>query len=114
MESSNVVEPRGQPDVTGRKERNVFLRTFIAWLWFIGIYFVTNALIGAIVGGIAGAGTSSFKEGMAAGRAASIGFSQRYGIFVLMAQVFITLLLIFTGLLPGTGKYKRFSHITGQ
>ena len=114
MDNSSAFELRGESDVTGRKKRNVFLRTLVAWMWFIGIYFLSNVLIGAIVGGIADAGTSSFEEGAVAGRAASIAFFQRYGIFVLMAQVFVTLLLIFAGLLPGTGKYKRLSHITRQ
>lgn len=88
------------------KPRNIIIRILAALGWLILIYFVSNILIGAIIGGIAGSGTTSYEAGRAAGYQASVAFFQNYGLFVLIGQIALFALLAFLGKLPGTSKYK--------
>ena len=88
-------------------KRNVFLRVLFGFLWFILIYLLSNMIIGSIVGGFAGASTTSFEEGFNAGRTASVDFFQKYGLFIFLAQVILTVVLSVTGFLPGTSRYKK-------
>jgi hypothetical protein len=73
-------------------------------------------LVGAIVGGIAGASGSgseaqSFKEGFAVGqitgRNAAIAFFQRYGLFLFLGQISVFTILCWFSVLPGVGRYKK-------
>jgi hypothetical protein len=89
------------------KSRNLLIRVLTAIGWLILIYFVSNMLIGGIVGGIAGAGTSGFEEGKVAGARASTEFFQEYGRFVLLGQVGVFSFLAFNGKLPGTTKFRN-------
>lgn len=94
-------------------KRNIFLRIIIGLLWLIPIYFVTNMIIGGIVGAAAGAGgsTQSYEAGFSAGRAASIAFFQKYGVYIFVFEILLTGTLSFFGILPGTGKFKRKKNI---
>jgi hypothetical protein len=88
-------------------KRNVFLRALFGFLWFIPIYILSNMVIGGIVGASAGTSMTSFEEGYNAGYVASVNFFQKYGLFVFVAQVILTVALSVAGFLPGTGRYKR-------
>jgi hypothetical protein len=88
-------------------KRNVFLRVLFGFLWFIPIYFLSNMIIGGIVGGFAGTSTTSFEEGYNAGHTASVDFFQKYGLFIFLAQVILAVVLSVTGFLPGTSRYKK-------
>ena len=87
-------------------QRNIFIRILSAFGWLVLIYFSTNMIIGAIVGGIAGSATNTYEEGYIAGQNASIEFFQDYGLFVIAGQLILFSVLAFTGMLPGTTKYK--------
>ena len=98
---TSVVEELEKP------KRNVFLRILSGILWFIPIHFLTNMTVGAVVGAIAGSSTGAYEAGYASGRAASIAFFQKFGLIVFIAESFLTAILSFQGVLPGTGKYKK-------
>jgi len=87
--------------------RPLALRIIFGVLWFVPIYLVVQIAVGAIVGALASAGTTSYEEGFAAGQAASIAFFQRFGGLVLAFEVILTIVLSWFGILPGTAKYKR-------
>ena len=89
------------------EQRNIFIRFISAFGWLVLVYFSTNIIIGAIVGGIAGSATNTYEEGYIAGENASIEFFQDYGLFVIAGQLVLFLVLAITGMLPGTTKYKR-------
>jgi hypothetical protein len=102
-------------DTTQRPTRNLFLRILFGFLWFVLIYFVTSALVGGIVGAIAGTGAAdpqagisgNFQAGANAGRQATLNFMHKYGLFVLLSQIILFVVLCFFGLLPGVSKYKK-------
>lgn len=97
---------QGQQGEAIMETRNIFIRVLSAFGWLILIYFVTNFLIGATVGGIAGASTDTYEAGAIAGEKASIEFFQSYGLFILLGQILLFSLLAFMGKLPGTTKLK--------
>jgi hypothetical protein len=102
-------------DTTQSQTRNIFLRILFGFLWFVLFDFVTSALVGGIVGAIAGAGAAepqagisgNFQEGANAGRRASMDFMHKYGLFVFLSQILLFAVLCFFGLLPGVGKFKK-------
>jgi hypothetical protein len=102
-------------DTAQKPTRNIFLRIIFGFLWFVLIYFVTSALIGGVVGAIAGAGaedpqagmSGNFQAGANAGRQATINFMHKYGLFVILFQVVLFVVLCVFGLLPRVGKYKK-------
>jgi hypothetical protein len=108
-------EPAGSPPA---QTRNIFLRILFGFLWFIGIRIVTSMIIGAVVGGIAGAHhaaqmppqggfSENFQTGIGVGAQASMDFTRQYGLFVLMGQVLLFADLCYFRILPGVGKYKK-------
>jgi hypothetical protein len=102
-------------DSTQRPTRNVFLRILFGFLWFVLLRIVTSGIIGAIVGGIAGAGKANpeagfagnFEAGANAGAQATMEFMHKYGLFVLLSQILLFVVLCYFRLLPGVGKYKK-------
>ena len=90
-----------------RTTRNLWVRVLAAIGWLILIYFLSNVLVGGIVGAVAGAGTDGFEAGRVAGEEASIEFFQEYGLLVLIGQITLFSALAFAGKLPGTKKFKR-------
>jgi hypothetical protein len=97
---SGIINQREKP------KRNLFLRIIFGILWFIPICFVTNIIIGGIVGVIAGTSTQSYDAAYEAGQLASIIFFQKYWLIVLFFQILFTTVLSCFGILPGTGKFK--------
>jgi hypothetical protein len=91
-----------------KPQRKILWRIIFGILWFIPIYLATNIIIGGIVGAIAGATTHNAAAGYSAGREVSANFFQKYGTLVFPLQIFLTAALSFLGLLPGTGKYKKY------
>ena len=87
--------------------RNPLIRGVALILWMPVFYIVTNMLVGAVVGGIAGSKTHTAEEGYAAGQQASIAFFQHYGHIVLAVQGVVFLLLAILGAFPGTRRYKK-------
>lgn len=100
MQSENIDQQEKTP-------RNLFVRIIFGLLWFIPFYFVSNVIIGGIVGMIAGASAQSYEEGYEVGQLASIIFFQKYWLIVFLFQILLTAVLSFLGILPGTGKFKR-------
>lgn len=92
------------------EKRNIFIRVLSAFGWLILIYLVTNFIIGATVGGIAGASTGSYEAGAIAGEKASIEFFQNYGMFILLGKLSLFSLLAYFGKLPGTTKLKSVKN----
>jgi hypothetical protein len=90
-----------------QKERNIFLRILCGVLFFIPFYFVTNAMVGGVVGGIAGADTKSYAEGEAVGGPAAANFFNKHGLMVLGGQLLVYAVLCFLGWVPGVGKYRK-------
>jgi hypothetical protein len=88
-------------------KRNLFVRIVIACLWFVPIYIAGNMLVGAVVGGIAGASTRTYAAGHAAGAAAAGLFFQKYGLYILALEVGVTIALAWQGILPGTSQFKK-------
>ena len=101
MDSSN-----GNSNVN-QVPRHIGVRILCGVLWFVPIYLVLQMGVGAVVGAIAGAGTSNAQDGYAAGRAASVAFFQAYGLMFFLGEVALTVLLSVKGILPGTGKWKK-------
>ncbi len=97
----------GLIDQQEKSKRNLFLRMVFGIVWLIPISFITNIIVGAIVGTTASAPTQNWEAGYAAGYAASTSFFQKYGLVVFLAQILLTALLSFFGILPATGKFKR-------
>ena len=89
------------------EKRNIIIRLLAGLGWLILIYFITNMSIGAIVGGIAASGSENYEAAFIAGQNASINFFRNYGLFVLIGQLVLFVVLAFAGLLPGTTKYKK-------
>jgi hypothetical protein len=87
----NEAETTGSAPGPGQP-RNIFLRIFFGFLWFIGLRIVTSAMIGAIVG---------------EGAQVSMDFTVPYGRFVLIGQVLLFVALCYFRILPGISKYKR-------
>ncbi len=56
---------------------------------------------------MAGAETSTYDEGYAAGQEAGEEFFQSYGSFVFLAEVILWATLSALGKLPGTAKFKK-------
>jgi len=94
------------PVSTQRPKRSLFLRILFGFLWFVAFYFLSNIFVGAVVGGIAGASTTTFEAGAMAGQQASIKFFEKYGVIVFLLQVVTFAILCFFRLLPGVGKYR--------
>jgi len=89
-----------------QQERNLALRVAALIVWLLIFYVGTNMIVGGIVGAFAGGSTNSFGAGYSAGQQTSVEFFQKYGMFVLVAQVIVFGLLAYLGKLPGTSKYK--------
>jgi hypothetical protein len=118
MENEAEAEAAGSAPGPGQGQpRNIFLRIFFGFLWFIGLRIVTSAIIGAVVGGIAGANhaaqtdpqggfSENFQTGVGVGAQASMDFTRQYGLFVLIGQVLLFVVLCYFRILPGVGKYK--------
>ncbi len=80
-------------------------RVLMGIVWFFVIWIAGSFLIGAIIGGIAGAhvsGTPSYSSGAEAGRTASTLFFQKYGTLVFLGTVAAAVAGTVTGFLPGT------------
>ena len=86
------------------RERNIYVRILAAIAWLVIFYVGTNMLIGGIVGGIAG--VHNPDNSYAAGAEASAAVFAKYGLYILVAQIFVFVSLIFLGKLPGTTKRK--------
>ena len=113
MLKQNKAEVKTQSTQQGEiimESRNIFIRLLAAFGWLILIYIITNFIIGATVGGIAGASTDTYEAGAVAGEKASIEFFQNYGLFILLGQLSIFSLLAFFGKLPGTAKLKSVKN----
>lgn len=103
---------------TQRPTRNIFLRILFGFLWFVLLRIVTGGIIGAIVGGLAGAGKANpeagfagnFEAGANAGAQATMEFMHKYGLFVLLFQILLFVILCYFRLLPGVSKYKKLKH----
>jgi hypothetical protein len=93
-----------------REERNIFLRIAYCVLWFIPFYYVTTAIIGGVVGGIAGIHAKSFQEGEALGTPAVQAFYDKNGFFVVAFQVMAYAALCLLRWVPGVGQYKRIKR----
>ena len=107
MSDVNPFESPTAQKPAANRQRSLLMRVFCGILWFVPIYFLTNMLIGGVVGGIAGSSETSYETGHAAGAAAAQTFFQSYGIYVLIAQVTLTVVLSAVGFLPGTSKNRR-------
>jgi len=93
-----------------RPVRSLFVRILFGFLWLVAFYFLTNMLIGGVVGGIAGSSTNFFEAGASAGQKASADFFQKYGLIVMLVQVLAFAGLCGFGVLPGTGRYKKLKQ----
>lgn len=93
------------------KKRNFFARLLFSFLWLLPVIVMVAAVLGAIVGGFAGASTTSFEAGHSVGRTASEEFFVKHKNYIYTGQLVIWFLLCFFGKLPGTGKYKRIKKI---
>ncbi len=90
-----------------RVERAVLARVLFGVLWFIPIALSIQMTAGAIVGAMAGTEVQSFGGGYSAGQEAATIFFAKYGSLLLLAEVAITAGLSVSGVLPGTGKWKK-------
>src|SRR5579863_9580980 len=101
-----------------RPTRSMFLRIFFGFLWFIALRIATSAIIGGVVGGIAGVNhanqadpqagvTGNFQTGIGVGAQASMDFTRQYGLYVLIGQVLLFAVLCYFRILPGVGKYPK-------
>lgn len=89
------------------QRRSAFARVMFALLWMLPTWIVFSMLVGMLVGGFAGAGTTSYQDGADAGRTAAQAFFQTYGSYVLAAACLTWIVLSGTGFYPGTAKWKR-------
>lgn len=96
-----------QQEEVQREPRNLIVRALLLLIWLLIFYFVTAMLVGAVVGGIAGAHTNTAQQGYIAGQQATIAFFHQYGHVVQLVQLITFALLAFLGIFPGTGKYKK-------
>jgi hypothetical protein len=90
-----------------KEERDLFLRISCCVFWFIPFYYVTTAIIGGVVGAVAGIHAKTFQEGEALGPPAVQAFYDKNGFFVVAFQVMAYAALCLLRWVPGVGKYKR-------
>jgi hypothetical protein len=93
-----------------REERNLFLRIACCVFWFIPFYYVTTAIVGGVVGGMAGLHAKSFEEGKAAGGPAVQAFYDHNGFFVVAFQIMAYAALCLLRWVPGVSKYKKIKR----
>ena len=74
------------------RQRSAFARVLFALLWLLPTWIVFNMLVGMVVGGFAGTGTTGYQDGADAGRTAAC---------------LIWMVLSSAGFYPGTAKWKR-------
>jgi hypothetical protein len=96
-------------NTTDMEERNLFWRIVFCLLWFIPFYFVTNSIIGGVVGGIAGAQTQadSYQAGADAAGPAVREFFRTNGLFIFGYQILAYAALCLLRWVPGVSKYKK-------
>ena len=93
-------------ETSGPAKRNFTVRALIAFLWFLLIYFGTNIVLGACVGGIAGAGETDMEVASEAGSSAALQLYENYGLIIFVGQIILFSGLAYLGKLPGPNKYK--------
>jgi len=102
-------------DNIAKPKRSMIFRFLMSVLWFVPFTLLITILVGALVGAISSSNldvsANSFKEGYKigyeTGNKASIEFYQKHGNIVLLSGTGLWLFLSITGILPGTGKFKR-------
>ena len=94
-----------------QKERNIILRRSLSVLWFVPIYFVTNAIISLCLGVMITIfhpqDFLNAQEGYNYGYEYSQGFFQKYSFVIFIFQALLTFVLSLFEILPGTGKFKK-------
>ena len=88
------------------KTRHLSLRLMFAAVWFVVIYWIVSMAIGAIVGVFATGPAESEQAAYDAAYAASLDFSDRYGIIVLLSVFTLCVTLFWYELLPKTSTSK--------
>ena len=102
------------PQQENRPQRHILLRFLIAFIWFLPLIMVINMFIGGIVGGLSSPDLptnatfqQTYQTSFDKGRSSSIEFFNQYGRIIFAIELIIWLALSYTGILPGTGKYKK-------
>ena len=82
-------------------------RILFGVLYTVVLYFISLAVVGGILGGVAGARASRIGGDAAeAGRLVGTQFAQEWGWLVLIISLIVVGLLVIKGWLPGTKKTK--------
>ncbi|QDU57798.1 hypothetical protein [Aeoliella mucimassa] len=102
MNGENAYQSPETASVRPPRRRHLLVRIGLGCLWFLVIWFVSNAIIGGFVGAMAGANVDSPELAAQAGFNASVAFFDQYRMPVLATQICGTILLGWFGILPGT------------
>jgi hypothetical protein len=93
------------------EERSIFFRMLCGFVWFLPFCFVTNSLIGGVVGTRAWSQSGSQSDNYAAGAAvagpAVQVFFQKWCVVIFLAQVLAYAALCLLRWIPGVGKYRK-------
>lgn len=96
------------------KKRNIFIRILCALGWLIVTIFLGHAVVGGIVGGLAGSSlepptsiSEAYQAGAEAGRTAAQAFMVKHGGDLFLGEIIVWVGLVIFGVYPGTGKYKK-------
>ncbi|HTR43541.1 MAG TPA: hypothetical protein VMH87_18160 [Pseudomonadales bacterium] len=96
-------------NTTDMEERSIFSRIFFCFLWFLPFCFVTNSIIGGVVGGLAGtqAHADNYEAAAAVVGPAVQEFFHKNGPFIFGNQILAYAALCLLRWVPGVSKYKR-------
>ena len=113
MESENI-----EVSTSDKVTRNIFIRIIAALFWFLVTIFIGHAIVGGVIGGMAGSEVSggaamsvgeAAGAGAAAGQQASAQFMQTHGGKVFLVELIFWLGMVITGKFPWVSKFKKAS-----
>ena len=115
FQRSNIPAQPVPPVYAPRTWKTELKRILLGIVWFLVLWIVSRMLIGAVIGGMAGAhlpqggsgGVSEgYQQGYAAGQTAALQFFQQYGLLIMLGALALAVAGTLTGFLPGTGRAR--------
>jgi hypothetical protein len=96
---------KNELDARFSSERNFLARVVAVVCWFFPFIIISNMIIGAVIGGIAGSGKTP-EDAVVAAEMAVPEFFENYGLGIFLTQLVLYSVLIHEGILPGTSRHK--------
>lgn len=96
---------KSELDAEFSSERNFLARVVAVVCWFFPFIIVSNMIIGAVIGGIAGSDKTP-DDAVVAAEIAVPEFFENYGLGIFLTQLVLFSVLTYEGILPGTSRHK--------